>query len=250
MKNGISLYTRVESLLRTRILSGQYEPGQKLPTAKELAAQFGVSKITINSALGNLQREALIFPQQGKGTFVSESIPVSKQFVLTGPLYKIIEDAERYDVQAFNPEVVNMGGIRFTKDMQMFFGVSSDHQIGRIQRIRLLKDVPIYFVENFLSPEIANSITKEDLQKEPLLRILRKKFGISPGKGEMYIQAVPAESDIAKFLHVETYDPLMHIQVHYWKPSGEPLEAANSFMRADYFKYKIEIDQCGMNQLK
>ena len=247
IRKGISLYTRVESLLRTRILSGQYEPGQKLPTANELAAEFGVSKITINSALGNLQREALILGKQGKGTYVAESIPVSKQFVLTGPLHKILQDAERYDVQAFDPEVVFMGEIRATRDMQNFFGVSSDYRIGRIRRIRLLKNVPIYFVENCLAADLCSAITKEELQKEPLLRIMQRKLGIFPGRGEMYIQAIPAESDIAKVLHVQTYDPLMHIQVYYWKASGEPLEAANSFMRADYFKYKIEIDECGIN---
>ena len=46
----IPLYVRIESLLRSKILSGQYEPGQKLPTAVELAAEFRVSKITINGA--------------------------------------------------------------------------------------------------------------------------------------------------------------------------------------------------------
>jgi GntR family transcriptional regulator len=243
-KKGIYLYRRVEMLIRTRILSGQYEPGQQLPTANELAAEFGVSKITIGNALANLQRQALVWGKQGKGIFVCESIPIPKQFVLTNPLNKVLQDAERYKVQSFDPEIVVMGEIHFTKDMQKFFNVSSDYKIGKIQRIRLLKDIPIYFVENFLSPEMSKNITKEELQKKPLLKIIRKKFGISPGRGEMYIQSISAESDIAKLLQIETYDPLMHIQVYYWKNSGEPLEAANSFMRADYFKYKIEIDQC------
>jgi GntR family transcriptional regulator len=245
-QKGIYLYRRVEMLLKTRILTGQYEPGQKLPTANELAAEFDVSKITISNALANLQREDLVWGKQGKGVFVSDSIPVSKQFVVSGSLNKILQDAERYKVEAFDPEIVVMGEVRFSKDMKKFFGVSSDYRTGRLQRLRVLKDTPIYYLENFLSPELALCITRQELQKKPLLRILRDNFDIRPARGEMYIQSIPAESDIAKLLQVESYDPIMHIQVYYWEVSGEPLEAVNSFMRADYFKYKIELDECDM----
>ena len=245
-KKGISLYRRVEMVIRARILAGQYEPGEKLPTVKELSAEFEVSKITISNALANLQREGLVWGKQGKGVFISESIPFSKQMVVSGSIYKILEDAERYKVEAFEPDTVDMGELHFTKDMQKFFNVSSDYKTGRLRRIRLLKGVPIYFIENTLPVEFAEGITGKELEKKPLLKILRDKFNIKPARGEMYFQSISAESDVAELLRVETYDPIMHIQVFYWKKSGEPLEAANGFMRSDYFKYKIELDQCDM----
>jgi len=46
----IPLYSRVESLLRNKILSGEYEQGEKLPTEDELVQCFGVSKVTVRSA--------------------------------------------------------------------------------------------------------------------------------------------------------------------------------------------------------
>jgi GntR family transcriptional regulator len=244
----IPLYARIESLLRSKILSGQYEPGQKLPTAEELAAEFRVSKITIKGALANLQREGLIIGKQGKGTFVAESIPVTKQFLITGAIHDVLLDAARYEVQTSEPRVITVGETRVPKVLQTFFKVSNDHEIGWIERIRLLKGVPIYFVENFMSPDIAKSLTKTELSKKPLLKIIKEKNGTSIGRGEMYLEAVPAESDIARLLDCQTYDPLIHIQVYYWLSTGEPLETANSYMRADYFKYKTEIDPRGFEK--
>jgi len=50
----IPLYSRVESVIRNKILNGQLESGKKLPSEQELAAQFGISKITIRTALSHL----------------------------------------------------------------------------------------------------------------------------------------------------------------------------------------------------
>ena len=54
-KRMIPHYFRVASLLRKKILSGQDEPGERLPTVDGLAEQFGVNKITVRTALSRLQ---------------------------------------------------------------------------------------------------------------------------------------------------------------------------------------------------
>jgi len=77
-KTSIPLYVRIESLIRNRILNGQLEPGEKLPTEGDLINQFGVSQITIRKALSNLEQEGLIVRNRAKGTFVSEEIALKK----------------------------------------------------------------------------------------------------------------------------------------------------------------------------
>jgi GntR family transcriptional regulator len=245
----IPLYARIESLLRSKILSGQYEPGEQLPTKEELAMQFGVSKITVSNALSHLQMEGLIISNRGKGTFVSEKIPMTKQYIITNGIPDIVLDAARYEVKAFDIQRVRVKETRVSKDVQTFFKLSSEDEIGWIRRIRMLKGIPIWFLENFLPVSIAQYLSKEELSEKPLLKIIKEKNGFAIGRGEMYLEAVPAESDIAKLLHCQTYDPLIHIQVYYWLPSGEPLETSNAFLRADYFKYKVDIDPKGFENI-
>jgi len=234
----ISLYRRVESLLRSKILSGKFESGEKLPTENEFVEQFGVSKITIRRALSRLEGEGLITRRSGKGTFVSSVIPVTKQFTITNNVRDIVVDAQRYEVKLHSFQPIQVKDTRIPKEIQSFFGFSNGDEIFRIQRLRLLKGIPIYFLENFLPVDTARHITKKDLHTKPLLQILKERIGLRIGGGDIYIEAVPADPDIADILQCQTYDPLIFRQIYYRYSTNDPFEIVISFMRAEYFKYK------------
>ncbi len=63
----------------SRILSGDYQPGQKIPTEKELAAHFSASRPTVGRAMRDLEQKGLIVRKQGVGTFVRKSAHVRGQ---------------------------------------------------------------------------------------------------------------------------------------------------------------------------
>jgi Transcriptional regulators len=61
---------RVYHLLFAKIANGDYSPDEKLPSEKELAEQFDVSRPIVREALERLRREELIYSRQGAGSFV------------------------------------------------------------------------------------------------------------------------------------------------------------------------------------
>ncbi len=67
---GGAKYHQVADRIRAAIQSGELRPGQALPTEKQLAAQYGVSRPTVRAALATLRAEGLIDAQQGRGAFV------------------------------------------------------------------------------------------------------------------------------------------------------------------------------------
>jgi len=68
------LYQHVAELVRKRIESGDWAPGERLPSIESLAAVFGVAVVTIRQALALLENEGMVERQQGRGTFVSTSL--------------------------------------------------------------------------------------------------------------------------------------------------------------------------------
>ncbi|MGW7240684.1 GntR family transcriptional regulator [Streptomyces sp. NPDC054804] len=60
----------VESTLREQLANGTYRVDQKLPTQRDLAAEFGVSRDTIQRVLGKLTQEGWIASRQGSGMWV------------------------------------------------------------------------------------------------------------------------------------------------------------------------------------
>lgn len=72
------VYHKVIESLREQISCGQLRAGDRLPTFKELRAQFDLNANSVSRALMELENEGLIVREQGRGTFVAQSAPRAK----------------------------------------------------------------------------------------------------------------------------------------------------------------------------
>jgi DNA-binding GntR family transcriptional regulator len=76
-------FRQVAERLRRQIAEGVYGPGKKLPSRKDLAEEFGVAPMTVQSALRELRAAGLIVSRRGSGVFVRtrpgrSAIPVTE----------------------------------------------------------------------------------------------------------------------------------------------------------------------------
>ena len=69
------LYVQIYSILIEKIESGEWPPGTQIPTEDELCRIYDVSKVTVREAIQELVREGYLKRQQGKGTFVTYTLP-------------------------------------------------------------------------------------------------------------------------------------------------------------------------------
>ena len=117
-ESSVPIYIQIEDRIHSLIAAGQLQPGEQLPTIRELAADIRVNLNTVARAYFELDREGVISTQRGRGTFVSGK-PDEKQIakkrlkLLHSILESVIEEAHRlgYSVeeikQAFDEELVN-----------------------------------------------------------------------------------------------------------------------------------------------
>ena len=75
-------YTRVKQFLRDELARGRWPAGELMPSEAELVAQFGVSRMTVNRALRELQADGLIDRVQGAGTFAAQLHKVSSTLTI------------------------------------------------------------------------------------------------------------------------------------------------------------------------
>ncbi|WP_406067923.1 winged helix-turn-helix domain-containing protein [Micromonospora sp. NBC_01638] len=68
-------YREVAEDLAARIKSGEYAPGERLPTYNELADLYKVSVTTVQRAIIVLQTRGLVVGLQGRGLWVTEDPP-------------------------------------------------------------------------------------------------------------------------------------------------------------------------------
>ena len=90
------LYRRLMADLFEQISSGQFQPGQKLPSIRQLERIYGVSSIVVRRALGELQRQGQILSVPGRGTFVAQRTVDKRLHALSG----FTEDMRRQGITA------------------------------------------------------------------------------------------------------------------------------------------------------
>jgi GntR family phosphonate transport system transcriptional regulator len=71
---GTSLWRQIAQKLEHDIVSGRHQPGDRLPTEQQIAADFGVNRHTVRRAVASLEEAGLVRIEQGRGTFVQESV--------------------------------------------------------------------------------------------------------------------------------------------------------------------------------
>ncbi|WP_295640513.1 histidine utilization repressor [uncultured Methylibium sp.] len=81
-RNALAPFARVKQHLLQALARGRYPPGTLMPSEAELVAQFGVSRMTVNRALRELQGEGLVERVQGVGTFAAQLQRVSSTLTI------------------------------------------------------------------------------------------------------------------------------------------------------------------------
>lgn len=81
-RSRVPLYIQVAAVMRQRIDTKQWLPGEKISTLVELEKEFDVARVTVRQAIQLLHDEGLVYCQQGRGTFVVETMATRHWFKL------------------------------------------------------------------------------------------------------------------------------------------------------------------------
>ena len=98
------IYLQIEDLIKTNIIAGVYQPGEKLPSVRDLAAEAAVNPNTMQKALTELELSGLVYTQRTSGRFITED--VSK-------MTELKEQLAREQIQLF---LKNMEQLGLTKE--------------------------------------------------------------------------------------------------------------------------------------
>lgn len=71
-ENGRPIYTQLLEKIQLMIISGKYNPGDRLPSVRDLAAEAAVNPNTMQRALQELERQGLVFTQRTAGRMITE----------------------------------------------------------------------------------------------------------------------------------------------------------------------------------
>jgi GntR family transcriptional regulator len=89
--SGVATYLQLAHQVKQALRLGLLGPGDQLPTAKDVVAQLGINPNTVLKAYRELERDGLVAPRPGQGTFVQQSL-VSPSLAGTDHLQRALAD--------------------------------------------------------------------------------------------------------------------------------------------------------------
>ncbi|TDG05899.1 GntR family transcriptional regulator [Paraburkholderia guartelaensis] len=232
------LYVQIKDTLRERILNGTYAPHSQMPSEHELCTLFGVSRITVRQALGDLQKEGLVFKLHGKGTFVSRP----KAFQNVTSLQGFAEAMSSMGYEIVN-QLRSFKIIKADRHVAQRLNLPEGTPVTEIHRVRMLNREPVSLELTWVPEALGKRLANADLATRDIFLILENDCGVPLGHADVSIDAILADDDIARALRVEDGSPVLRIERLTHDASGNPIDYEYLYFRGDAFQYRLRVDR-------
>ena len=231
MSDPKKLYRRIADAIAAEIESGHYKPGDRLPTERELAEEFNVSRITVRKALNDLQREGLLIRRRGAGTFVAlreersfSGLPSFSEDMLAGG-------------RTTHSVWIDRDTDMVTADESMQLGLAPGARVHRLKRLRYADDMPVA-IEMSTIPAYC---LLGDLADNETLYTAMQKAGNPVLRALQRLRAVALEMPEADTLGVETGTPGLYVERRGFLGDGRTGELTCAWYRGDMSDLVAEV---------
>ncbi|MFS0820830.1 GntR family transcriptional regulator [Bacillus sp. 1P02SD] len=230
----VPIYFQIEQRIREKIEKKELNPGEMIPSEREFAEKFQISRMTVRQAINNLVNEGYLQRVRGKGTFVT----VKKFEKNTQRLTSFSEDMRSRGLEP-GTEVLSFSSIEADSLIASQLKVDKGAEVYQIERLRLADQQPIAFEVFYMSQELVPGLTREVAEHSIFKYVEEKGLHITSGVQEL--EATTAHKREASALGIKVGAPVLYIQQISYLEDQQPLEFVKSYYRADRYKYKVEM---------
>lgn len=199
------LWIQVVNLITREISTGVLRPGMRLPPERELCQQLSVSRVTLRKALTQLVADGVLSASHGRGWYVADAPPVGRDF--PNSLESFTETATRLGLSA-SSRVLRAETRPATLDEAEELGVAPGTPLFRLERVRLLDEVPIAIDVTRMPASYAPSLESVDFASASFYRVITDA-GVEPLRADATIEAREASGEVAEHLGLEAGKPVL-----------------------------------------
>ncbi|AGW94808.1 MULTISPECIES: GntR family transcriptional regulator [Cupriavidus] len=234
----LPLYTQIKDALRARILDGTYPPHHQMPSESELGERFSASRITVRQALGDLQKEGLIFKIHGKGTFVSKP----RAFQNITSLQGFAEAMSSMGYEILN-QVRSCKCVPASRHVAAQLRLREGDPVVEIRRVRLLNREPVSLELTWVPEAVGKRLVTADLATRDIFLILENDCGVKLGHADLSVDAILADEDLTQALRIQEGAPVLRIERLTHDAQGTPIDYEFLYFRGDAFQYRLRVDR-------
>jgi GntR family histidine utilization transcriptional repressor len=244
MTKMIPAYQRIKNAILDNIHSGKWQAGNAISTEMALAAEFGVSRMTVNRALKELSEERVLERRQGSGTFVAQQ-QFNHTFVEVRNIAQDLKSANR-DYQAQVVSKRTLTAAMLDDELRRKFGIDKDddrieHEVAVLYEVKIIHFAdgqPIQFEERWVDANKVPAFIEQDFSVVNTSDYLIAKSPLE--RGNYTIRALAALDEVASALQIAPQSPTLVLRRQTYS-AGQVVTFVKMWHAGDRYQFSGEL---------
>lgn len=224
----IPIYYQLKNDLISKISEGVWKAGECIASERELCEIYGVSRMTIRQAIGELVQEGILIRLKGKGTYVCEQTLKQKDMM---SFTEVISQMGK----ELKTEVIEFEKIETPERLSDIFFLE---ELYKITRKRIVDNNCVAVEKVYIPVDYCGYIDK-DMLKGSLYDILNK-FGYKVEYSQSSIAAITTTDKLKELFEVDKDVPILKITSKTYDHNNKMIFLEEALYRSD--KYILEVN--------
>lgn len=211
--------------------------GDKLPTEKEMAERFHVSRPTLREALKLLEQEAVIDVHQGKGRFLAAGASLS----IARPITKFESVSQMVASHGYKAQtrVLGFATTAASPEIAARLGLAEGAALLRIERLRSSGGQPLIYSVDWLPRDLIVTDDETAPDWSGSIVALLAKLGRNPVASTANVKATLLPPEVAAMHGLEAFGPALLIEEICYAADGAPVIYALDYHRGSAFSFSF-----------
>lgn len=220
----VPAYQQIASDISKRIVQGEWNINDKLPSEAELSQFYGVSRVTLRQAMAQLERDGLIEKFQGKGAYVKSNPRILIQDLSFPSLdFKKSQKTQIYSKILMEEEIVAP-----TAEVRHMLRVKEDTPLIHFIRLHYFKEQPVGLTNIWFPKDKVPNISSSSLVENSISRTLFYTYHYNIESIDNSIESIKLNVNEAALLN-STYDtPGLLINSQYLLSNEIPIQYSST----------------------
>lgn len=233
-KTAVALYLQMAEQIAGAIESGEYAPGQIIPSEKQYEEQYGVSRMTVRLAIGELVNKGYVERMRGIGTVVTYG-------KIEENLKRIISFSEEMQLHGITMQTsyCDVKKVLASEKVAANLNVKMNTTVYELTRVRCANNRPLVYSTTYL--KLQDLPLDTTAYSESLYKFLSDKYNINIARAGDQLEATLAEGVVAKYLEVaQGFPTFKRTRVAYDQHDNE-VEYSICYYPGDKYRYSVNL---------
>lgn len=231
------LYQQIKGLILQSLQSGEWKPGEAIPSEMDLAARYRVSQGTVRKAIDELAAENLLVRRQGKGTFVATH---AEQHVQYRFLRLMPDQGDRQSEVPAERNIIDCKRLRASAEIARALALRTGDSVLQARRVLSFAGRPTILEDLWLPGTPFKGLTAERLSQHHghMYELFETEFGVRMVRAEEKIRAVLPDAAQGALLKVAKNTPLLSVERIAYTYNDVPMELRRGLYLTDTHHYR------------